>query len=51
MVREPDATRQPAPHDEQLMSKHRVLSLKPSSGLFENRHALAVAIAELVEAG
>src|SRR5271169_354798 len=29
MVREPDATRQPAPHDIQLMSKHRVLSLKP----------------------
>src|SRR6267142_3059979 len=29
MVREPDATRQPAPQDIQLMSKHRVLSLKP----------------------
>jgi hypothetical protein len=29
MVREPDATRQPAPHDDQLMSKHRVLSFKP----------------------
>src|SRR5450432_328622 len=29
MVREPDATRQPTPHDDQLMSKHRVLSLKP----------------------
>src|SRR5580704_3651584 len=29
MVREPDATRQPAPQDNQLMSKHRVLSLKP----------------------
>jgi len=29
MVREPDATRQPTPHDNQLMSKHRVLSLKP----------------------
>ncbi len=29
MVREPDATRQPTPHDIQLMSKHRVLSLKP----------------------
>src|SRR5450755_2563584 len=28
MVREPDATRQPTPHDNQLMSKHRVLSLK-----------------------
>jgi hypothetical protein len=29
MVRERDATRQPTPHDIQLMSKHRVLSLKP----------------------
>src|ERR1700755_832613 len=29
MVRWPDATRQPPPHDIQLMSKHRVLSLKP----------------------
>src|SRR5271168_2936274 len=29
MVRKPDATRQPTPHDNQLMSKHRVLSLKP----------------------
>src|ERR1700683_432229 len=29
MVREPDATRQPTLHDMQLMSKHRVLSLKP----------------------
>src|SRR5271156_4284002 len=29
MVREPDATRQPAPQDNQPMSKHRVLSLKP----------------------
>jgi len=28
MVREPDATRQPTPHDNQLMSKHRVLSLR-----------------------
>jgi hypothetical protein len=28
MVREPDATRQPTPHDHQLMSKQRVLSLK-----------------------
>jgi hypothetical protein len=26
MVREPDATMQPAPQDIQLMSKHRVLS-------------------------
>jgi hypothetical protein len=29
MVRKPDATRQPTPHDIQLMSKHRVLSFKP----------------------
>src|ERR1700730_12456252 len=29
MVRKPDATMQPAPQDHQLMSKHRVLSLKP----------------------
>src|SRR6202022_3803381 len=29
MVRKPDATRQPAPQDIQLMSKHRVLSFKP----------------------
>src|SRR5882757_3268119 len=29
MVRQPDATMQPAPQDNQLMSKHRVLSLKP----------------------
>jgi gamma-glutamyl:cysteine ligase YbdK (ATP-grasp superfamily) len=29
MVREPDATMQPAPQDNQLMSKHCVLSLKP----------------------
>jgi hypothetical protein len=29
MVREPDATRQPTPHDIQLMSKHRVLGFKP----------------------
>src|ERR1019366_5381363 len=29
MVREPDATRQPTPHDIRLMSKHRVLSFKP----------------------
>jgi uncharacterized protein (DUF2237 family) len=28
MVREPDATMQPAPQDNQLMSKHRVLRLK-----------------------
>src|ERR1700694_1752255 len=29
MVREPDATMQPASQDNQLMSKHRVLSFKP----------------------
>src|SRR5260221_14468682 len=29
MVRKPDATMQPAPQDNQLMSKRRVLSLKP----------------------
>jgi hypothetical protein len=29
MVRQPDATMQPAPQDNQLMSKHRVLSLEP----------------------
>jgi len=30
MVGEPDATMEPAPHDNQLMSKHRVLSFKPN---------------------
>jgi hypothetical protein len=29
MVREPDATMPPAPQDNQLMSKRRVLSFKP----------------------
>src|ERR1700730_6572033 len=29
MVRKPDATMQPAPQDNQLMSKYRVLSFKP----------------------
>src|SRR6202051_5309768 len=29
MVRKPDATRQPTPHDIQLMSKHRLLNYKP----------------------
>jgi hypothetical protein len=29
MVREPDATMQPTPQDNQLMSKHRVLRFKP----------------------
>jgi hypothetical protein len=28
MVRQPDATMQPTPQDDQLMSKHRVLSFK-----------------------
>jgi hypothetical protein len=30
MVRQPDATMRPAPQDNQLMSKHRVLSFKPN---------------------
>jgi hypothetical protein len=30
MVREPDATMQPTPQDNQLMSKHRILRLKPA---------------------
>jgi hypothetical protein len=29
MVREPDATMQPTPQDNQLLSKHRILSFKP----------------------
>src|SRR5882762_5345862 len=29
MVRQPDATMQPTPQDNQLMSKHHVLSFKP----------------------
>jgi hypothetical protein len=29
IVRKPDATMQPAPQDNQLMSKHRVISFKP----------------------
>jgi hypothetical protein len=29
MVRKPDATIEPAPQDNQLMSKHRVLGFKP----------------------
>src|ERR1700736_924491 len=29
MVRQPDATRQPPPQDDQLLSKHHVLSFKP----------------------
>jgi hypothetical protein len=29
MVRQPDATMQATPQDNQLLSKHRVLSLKP----------------------
>src|ERR1700687_653437 len=29
MVRQPDATMQPTPQDNQLLSKHRVLSFKP----------------------
>src|ERR1700737_5368017 len=30
MVREPDATMQSAPQDDQLMSEHRILRLKPA---------------------
>ena len=30
MVREPDAAMQPAPQDDQLMSKHRVFGFKPN---------------------
>jgi hypothetical protein len=33
MVREPDVTMQPTPQDDQLMSKHRVLSFKPQLDL------------------
>jgi hypothetical protein len=33
MVREPDATMQPTPQNNQLMSKHRVLSFKPQRRL------------------
>src|SRR6202045_2654528 len=33
MVRQPDATGQATPKDNQLMSKHRVLSLKPQHRL------------------
>src|ERR1700747_1479346 len=38
MVREPDATMQPTPQDHQLMSKHRVLSLKPQLRLERRGH-------------
>jgi hypothetical protein len=38
MVREPDATMQPAPQDNQLMSKHRVLSLEPHLRLERRGH-------------
>jgi hypothetical protein len=33
VVRQPDATMQPTPQDNQLMSKHRVLSFKPQPRL------------------
>jgi hypothetical protein len=33
MVREPDATMQLTPQDNQLMSKHRILSFKPQPRL------------------
>src|SRR5216683_2121377 len=38
MVREPDATMQPAPQDNQLMSKHLVLSLEPHLRLERRGH-------------
>src|ERR1700737_518878 len=38
MVREPDATTQPAPQDNQLMSKHRVLGLEPHLRLERRGH-------------
>src|SRR5260370_40345027 len=38
MVREPDATMQPAPQDNQLMSEHRVLSLEPHLRLERRGH-------------
>jgi predicted transglutaminase-like cysteine proteinase len=37
IVCEPDAARQPTPQDHQLMSKHRVLSLKPQLRLERQR--------------
>jgi hypothetical protein len=48
IVRQPDATMQPAPQDIQLLSKHRVLSLKPQlrlewrgqNGQIPSRHQL-----------
>jgi hypothetical protein len=41
MIREPDATRQPTLRDIQLMSKHRVLSLKPQLQLeWRGQHGL-----------
>ena len=38
MVREPDATMEPAPQDNQLMSKHRVLGFKPHLRLERRGH-------------
>jgi hypothetical protein len=38
MVREPDATMQPAPQDNQLMPKHRVLNLEPHLRLERRGH-------------
>ena len=35
MVRQPDATMQPTPQENHLMSKHRVLSFKPQLRLGE----------------
>jgi hypothetical protein len=37
MVREPDATMQSAPQDDQLMSEHRILRLKPALRLERRR--------------
>src|ERR1700674_5902307 len=39
MVREPDATMQPALQDDQLMPKHRVLSLEPHLRLERRGHS------------
>src|ERR1700731_2681392 len=38
MVRQPDATMQPTPQDNQLMSKHRVLSFRPQLRLERRGH-------------
>jgi hypothetical protein len=38
MVRQPDATMQPTPQDNQLMSQHRVLGFKPQLRLEWQAH-------------